>query len=91
MYIDTEAKQKLVAYVDRLERLSDEVDGLKADLGAVRAEAKAEGYNVRALVKLVEIRRNKKKALGESELLNDLLLYAHATGTELDVAVEERR
>ncbi|MGZ9112154.1 MAG: hypothetical protein ACXW3X_14015, partial [Rhodoplanes sp.] len=32
------------------------------------------------------IRRNKGRVDQENELLNDLLLYAHATGTPLDIA-----
>lgn len=80
----TDAGQKLVAYSDRMERLLDDMDALKEDLKELKAEIKNDGFNVRALTKLVTIRRNRKTAEVESELLNDLLLYAHATGTPLD-------
>src|SRR5512134_1510683 len=83
---NTAAGEKLTAYADRIERLLDEIDGLKQDLKDLKAEAKGEGFNVQALTKLVTIRRNKNRADSEAEFLNDLVLYAHATGTPLDVA-----
>jgi uncharacterized protein (UPF0335 family) len=83
---NTAAGEKLIAYADRIERLLDEIDGLKQDLKDLKAEAKGEGFNVQALTKLVTIRRNKNRADSEAEFLNDLVLYAHATGTPLDVA-----
>ena len=83
---NTAAGEKLVAYADRIERLLDEIDGLKQDLKDLKSEAKGEGFNVQALTKLVTIRRNKGRADSEAEFLNDLVLYAHATGTPLDVA-----
>ncbi len=82
---NTAAGEKLIAYADRIERLLDEIDGLKQDLKDLKAEAKGEGFNVQALTKLVTIRRNKGRADSEAEFLNDLVLYAHATGTPLDV------
>jgi uncharacterized protein (UPF0335 family) len=83
---NTAAGEKLIAYADRIERLLDEIDGLKQDLKDLKGEAKGEGFNIQALTKLVTIRRNKDRADSEAEFLNDLVLYAHATGTPLDVA-----
>lgn len=83
----TTAGEKLTAYSERMERLLDDMDGLKADLKELKAEIKNDGFNVRALAKLVTIRRNRKTAEVEAELLNDLMLYAHATGTPLDLSV----
>lgn len=86
---NTAAGQKLLSYAERIERLQDEIDGLKGDLKDLKAEAKAEGFNVVALQRLVAIRRNKRRMESESELLNDLMLYAHATGTPFDLAFPE--
>ena len=83
----TAAGEKLTQYSERMERLLDDMDALKEDLKELKAEIKNDGFNVRALSKLVTIRRNKKTAEVEAELLNDLVLYAHATGTPLDVNV----
>jgi uncharacterized protein (UPF0335 family) len=81
----TAAGQQLTAYADRLERLLDEIDGLKGDLKDLKAQIKGEGFNVQALSRLVAIRRTAGMADKETEFLNDLILYAHATGTPLDV------
>ena len=85
----TSAGEKLTAYSERMERLLDEMDGMKEDLKELKAEIKNDGFNVRALSKLVTIRRNKRTAEVEAELLNDLVLYAHATGTPLDLVMPE--
>ena len=83
---NTAAAEKLTALLERMEHLLDEIDGLKDDLKDLKAQAKDEGFNVAALVRLVAIRRNKGRVDQENEFLNDLLLYAHATGTPLDIA-----
>lgn len=83
---NTAAGQQLMAYIERIERLTDEIEGLKDDLKDLKAEVKGNGFNVPALTKLVAIRRNKRRAEMESELLNDLILYAHAIGMPLDLA-----
>lgn len=85
----TSAGDKLTTYSERMERLLDEMDGLKEDLKELKAEIKNDGFNVRALSKLVTIRRNKRTAEIEAELMNDLVLYAHATGTPLDLVMPE--
>ena len=72
--------------LQRMEHLLDEIDGLKDDLKDLKAQVRDEGFNVAAVARLVAIRRNKRRASQENELLNDLVLYAHATGTPLDFA-----
>ena len=85
----TPAGAKLTAYAERMERLLDEMDGMKEDMKELKAEIKNDGFNVRALSRLVTIRRNQRTAEVEAEFLNDLVLYAHATGTPLDVVAME--
>lgn len=79
------AGDKLLSFVERMERLLDEIDALQEDLKQLKAEIKGEGFNVQALTRLVAIRRSKRRAETESVLLNDLVLYAHAIGTPLDL------
>jgi uncharacterized protein (UPF0335 family) len=83
------AGEKLTAYSERMERLLDEMDGLKENLKELKVEIKNDGFNVRALSKLVTIRRSKRTAEIEAELMNDLVLYAHATGTPLDLVAQD--
>ena len=78
-----EAKEKLLAYVDRLERLYDDLAAVKADIKELKDEIKGDGFNVRALAKLATLRGDKRKQEAEAELISDLLLYAHTAGTEL--------
>ena len=86
---NTTSADKLTSYLERIENLLDEIDGLKDDLKDVKAQARDDGFNVAAVVRLVALRRDKRRANQENELLNDLLLYAHATGMPLDIAAIE--
>ena len=80
-----QSTDKLKAYVDRLEHLLDEIDGLKDAIKDLRQEIKNDGFNVKAVERIVAFRRNKDAADKEAEFINDVILYAHVTGTPLDV------
>ncbi|CAK0774771.1 DUF2312 domain-containing protein [Azospirillaceae bacterium] len=86
---NTAAAAQLKSFADRIASLLDQMDALKDDLKDLRNEAKSAGFNVKALDKLVAIRRKDGAADKETELLNDLILYAHATGVPLDLAAPE--
>ena len=83
---NTAAAEKLTSYLERIENVLEEIDGLKGDLKDLKLEARNDGFNVTALLRLVAIRRDQQRARQENELLNDLVLYAHATGMPLDIA-----
>ena len=78
-------KSQLTAYIERMERMLDEIDQLKDGLKDLKAEIKSAGFNVKAIDRVVTIRRSKDAADKEAEFINDVLLYANATGTRLDV------
>jgi uncharacterized protein (UPF0335 family) len=82
------ATEQLTAYAERLEHILDEIESLKDGLKDLKAEIKSSGFNVRALERIVAIRR-KDTADKEAEFLNDVLLYAHATGTHIDLVAPE--
>ncbi len=82
---------KLASYVERLERLLDEIDVMKDSLKELKTEIKSDGFNVKAVERVVAFHRNKGAADKEAEFINDVLLYAHVTGTPLDVDVGEER
>lgn len=82
---------KLTAYVERLERLVDEIEAMKDLFKELKAEIKSDGFNVKAIERIVAFRRNKSAADKEAEFINDVLLYAYVTGTSLDVDVSEER
>ena len=89
--MDTQGQttDKLKSYVERLERLLDEVDALKDSIKDLRGEIKNDGFNVKALERIVAFRRNKDAADKEAEFINDVILYAQVTGTPLDVVAPE--
>ena len=82
---------KLTSYVERLERLLDEIDQLKDGLKDLKAEIKGDGFNVKAVDQVVAIRRSKDAADKEAEFINDVLLYAQVTGTRLDVELGDEK
>ena len=60
--IDQAARDRLAAYVSRIERLEAERAAIGADIREVYAEAKGAGFDTRALRRVVALRR-----LGEDE------------------------
>jgi uncharacterized protein (UPF0335 family) len=73
--------------VEYWEKLLTDMDDLKERLKEHKAALKAKGYNVKMVGQLVAIRR-KDKSDEASQDINDLLLYAAATGTNLNVIAE---
>jgi uncharacterized protein (UPF0335 family) len=72
------AQARVLAFVERAERLKEEIDGLNEDLKGVFGEAKSEGFDVAVLRKVLAIRR---KGVAEWREGMDLIdTYLHATG-----------
>lgn len=80
---------KLKSYVERLERLQDEADALKDAIKDLRGEIKNDGFNVKAVERIVAFRRKDGTADKEAEFINDVILYASVTGTPLMIATPE--
>ncbi|QNT70529.1 GapR family DNA-binding domain-containing protein [Defluviicoccus vanus] len=64
---NTAATERLTSFLERLEHLLDEIDGLKENLKDLKAEVRDEGFNVAAVLRLVAIRRDKRRASQENE------------------------
>jgi uncharacterized protein (UPF0335 family) len=54
---DLIAVDQLRQYIERIERLEEELDGIKGDRKDVYAEVKAVGYDAKAVRKIVRIRK----------------------------------
>lgn len=80
---------RIKSYVERSERLLDEIDGPKDAVKDLRNEIKADGFNVKAVERIVAFRRNKDAADKEASFINDVILYAQVTGTRLDIVTPE--
>ncbi len=76
--LQTSAKDQLRAIVARIERLDEEKAALAADLREVYAEAKGNGFDVKALRAVVRIRKQDENKRREEEAVLDT--YLHALG-----------
>ena len=85
---------QLRSYIERIERLNEEVDNLKTDIREVYAEAKANGFDKTVMGQIVQHRKKRAKNPGkvsEQQELFDLYLnaieghsHAHAYAREGD-------
>ena len=72
------AKEHLRAFVERIERLEEEKKTIADDIRDVYAEAKANGYDVKALRTVVKLRKQDVNERKEQEAI--LETYLHALG-----------
>ena len=74
----TVAAGQLKAVVERIERLEEEKREIAEQIKEVYAEAKANGFDVKTLRKIVTLRKKKPEERTEEEAMLDL--YMHALG-----------
>ena len=74
----TISAQQLRSFVDRIERLEQDKAGIADDVKDCYAEAKALGYDVKILRKVIALRKIKPNERRETEEL--LEIYLHALG-----------
>ena len=67
MPLQSSAKDQLRAIVARIERLEEEKAALAADLREVYAEAKGNGFDVKALKSVIRIRKQDENKRREAE------------------------
>lgn len=72
------AKDHLKAFVERVERLEEEKKAISDDIRDVYAEAKANGFDVKALRTIVRLRKQDADERREQETI--LETYMHALG-----------
>jgi uncharacterized protein (UPF0335 family) len=72
------AKDHLRAFVERVERLEEEKKAIADDIRDVYAEAKANGFDVKALRSVVRLRKQDVNERKEQEAI--LETYLHALG-----------
>jgi uncharacterized protein (UPF0335 family) len=72
------AKDQLKAVIERVERLEEEKKALADDIKDVYAEAKANGFDVKALRTIVKLRKQDTDERKEQEAI--LETYMHALG-----------
>jgi uncharacterized protein (UPF0335 family) len=72
------ARDELKAIVERIEHLEEEKKAIADDIKDVYAEAKGNGYDVKALRKIIRLRKQDKDERAEEEAI--LETYLHALG-----------
>ena len=72
------AKDQLKAIIERIERLEEEKKAIADDIKDVYAEAKGNGYDVKALRKVVSLRKQDPDERSEEQAV--LETYLHALG-----------
>jgi uncharacterized protein (UPF0335 family) len=70
------AKDQLKAFVERIERLEEEKKSLSDDIRDVYAEAKGNGYDVKALRQVVRLRKQDANERAEQEAILETYLQA---------------
>ncbi|MDR4307878.1 DUF2312 domain-containing protein [Chelatococcus sambhunathii] len=79
---DEVAKDQLVAFVERIERLEEEKKGIADDIKEVYAEAKGNGFDVKVLRKVISVRKQDASERAEQEAILDLYLSALGMATD---------
>jgi len=82
--LQSSAKDQLRAFVSRIERLEEEKAALSVDLREVYAEAKGTGFDVKALRKVISLRKLDETKRREEEAV--LTTYLHALGMDAESA-----
>lgn len=72
------AKEQLKTVVERIERLEEEKAALAADIRDIYAEAKSNGFDVKALRTIIRLRKKDDRERIEEETV--LATYMHALG-----------
>jgi len=70
------AKAQLTSIIERVERLEEEKKEVQGQIKEVYDEAKANGYDVKTLRKVVSLRKKKPEERSEEEAMLDLYMNA---------------
>lgn len=78
------ASERLRSFVDRIERVEEEIKGLNGDKKEIYSEAKGTGFDVKVLKRVIQLRRMDRSDRIEMEELTDVYMRAlEETGTPL--------
>jgi uncharacterized protein (UPF0335 family) len=78
---------KLKSYIERIERLDEDKAGIASDIRDVFAEAKSNGFDVKAMRQVLKLRKMKANERTEAEYMLDL--YKRALGLDIELDEEE--
>jgi len=75
---DTIEATQLKQYIERIERIEEDLDGIKNDRKDVYSEAKAVGFDVKTLRQIIRLRKKDKDTRDHEDSMLDL--YRTAVG-----------
>ncbi len=84
---DILTRNQLKAFIERIERLEEEKAAIAADVKEIYSEAKANGFDVKVMRKVVAIRKKADHERKEEEMV--LATYLNALGMQLDFDFED--
>jgi uncharacterized protein (UPF0335 family) len=70
------AADQLKSFIERIERLEEEKAGLASDIKDVYAEAKGTGFDVKALRKIISLRKKDHAERQEEDAILELYMQA---------------
>jgi uncharacterized protein (UPF0335 family) len=73
---DSVAQDQLRAFIERIERMNEEQDAIKADIKEIYAEAKGNGFDTKILRTIIKIRKMDANERMENEALLELYMSA---------------
>lgn len=78
----TEAREELKSYIERIERLVEEIKTLKDDQRVLFAEAKSRGFDPKAMRRIIKRRQKDPNEIAEDETIDGT--YMHAIGMQAE-------
>ena len=79
--LKTETREELKSYVERIERIVEEINALKDDQRVLFAEAKSKGHDTKSMRRIIKRRQKDPNELAEHEAIDDT--YMHALGISI--------
>lgn len=74
------SQERIRSFVERAERLQGDISLLREDMKELFAEAKGEGFDTKALKRIIALRKKDREKLAQEVAI--LQLYAAAMGME---------
>lgn len=73
---DSVAADQLKAFIERIERLEEEKAGIASDIKDIYAEAKGNGFDTKAIRKIIALRKKDHSERQEEEAILELYMQA---------------
>ena len=83
------AGDRLRSFVERIERIDEDLKTMNEDKRGVFAEAKGEGFDVKILKEIIRLRKEDQNERDEHDTLLDLYLRAIETSTPQQAQADE--